>query len=84
SYQPAAAPGLFLAGCRVAWSFGDTRSAMVDLSLSLLFYGAGCSGRLEYSEDLFEETTAQRLAARFTALLAAAVAEPLRPIGLMP
>ncbi|MFC9486651.1 condensation domain-containing protein, partial [Streptomyces hydrogenans] len=35
TYQPAAAPGLCLAGCRVARTFGDTRTAKVDLSLSL-------------------------------------------------
>ncbi|MFF0433779.1 condensation domain-containing protein [Streptomyces sp. NPDC004327] len=81
SYQPAAAPGLRLEGCRVAREFGDTRTAKVDLSLSLTRDGAGCTGRLEYSADLFEDTTARRLAARYTTLLAAAAAEPLRPIG---
>ena len=84
SYQPAPAPGLRLEGCRVAREFGDTRTAKVDLSLSLARDGAGCTGRLEYSEDLFEETTARRLAERYVTLLAGAAAEPLRPIGLMP
>ncbi|MEU1119699.1 MULTISPECIES: condensation domain-containing protein [unclassified Streptomyces] len=84
SLQRVAAPGLRLKGCRVTREFGDTRTAKVDLSLSLVQDGADCRGRLEYSADLFQETTARRLAARYTTLLAAAVAEPLRPIGLMP
>ncbi|WP_406161738.1 condensation domain-containing protein [Streptomyces canus] len=84
TYQPAAAPGLRLEGCRVAREFGDTKTAKVDMSLSLARDGAGCTGRLEYSKDLFEETTAGRLAARFVTLLAGASAEPLRPIGPMP
>ncbi|MFI1814347.1 condensation domain-containing protein [Streptomyces sp. NPDC020422] len=84
SYQPAQAPGLRLEGCRVVREFGDTRTAKVDLSLSLTRDGAGCTGRLEYSSDLFEDSTARRLAARYVTLLAGAAAEPLRPIGPMP
>lgn len=84
SYQPASAPGLRLEGCRVAREFGDTRTAKVDLSLSLTRDGAGCTGRLEYSSDLFDDATARRLAARYVTLLAGAAAEPLRPIGPMP
>ncbi|MFD4375310.1 condensation domain-containing protein [Streptomyces sp. NPDC058486] len=84
SHRPAQASGLRLGGCRVAGGFGDTRTAKVDLSLSLTRDGAGCAGRLEYSEDLFEDTTARRLAARYAALLASATALPLRPIGPIP
>ncbi|MFJ3901474.1 condensation domain-containing protein [Streptomyces sp. NPDC090025] len=84
SHQSATAPGLRLEGCRVTREFGDTRTAKVDLALSLTRDGAGCAGRLEYSKDLFEETTARRLAARYPTLLAGAAAEPLRPIGPMP
>jgi non-ribosomal peptide synthetase component F len=82
--QAAPAAGLRLAGCRVSRSFGDTRTSKVDLSLSLTQDGARCLGRLEYSTGRFEESTARRLAARYAALLAHAVTEPLRPIGTMP
>jgi hypothetical protein len=81
SYQPAAPPGLRLPGCRVTRGFGDTRTAKVDLSLSLTQESTGCTGRLEYSTDLFEESTARRLAARYVTLLAEFTSQPLRPIG---
>ncbi|MEE1748308.1 condensation domain-containing protein [Streptomyces sp. JV184] len=81
SYQPAAPPGLRLADCRITRRFGDTRTAKVDLSLSLTREGAGCTGRMEYSTDLFEETTARRLAARYLTLLTEFTSQPLRAIG---
>ncbi|MFG2984870.1 non-ribosomal peptide synthase/polyketide synthase [Streptomyces sp. NPDC048258] len=42
---------------------------------------AGVTGRLEFAADLFEPATAELLAARFTALLTRAVADPERPLG---
>ncbi|WP_267244925.1 non-ribosomal peptide synthetase, partial [Streptomyces sp. PR69] len=42
---------------------------------------AGIIGRLEYSADLFQESTAALLARRFTALLTAALADPRQPLS---
>jgi Condensation domain len=82
SYQTATTV-LQLPGCEVVREFGDTGTAKVDLSVGITREVESCSGRLEYSRDLFEETTARRLAARFATLLDSATAMPLREIGLM-
>ncbi|MFF2326473.1 MULTISPECIES: non-ribosomal peptide synthase/polyketide synthase [unclassified Streptomyces] len=42
---------------------------------------AGLSGAVEYSTDLFDRSTVEALAARWTRLLAAVAAAPDRPIG---
>lgn len=83
SYQTATA-GLLLPGCEVTRELGHTGTAKVDLSVGITKEGGCCFGRLEYSRDLFEETTARRLAARFASLLGSATATPLREIGLTP
>jgi non-ribosomal peptide synthetase component F len=60
-----------------------TATARADLVFS--FYqppaGARVECLLEYTTDLFEPVTAQRLAARLVELLEAAVADPTRPIA---
>jgi non-ribosomal peptide synthetase component F len=83
SHQTATS-GLRLPGCEVVRGFGDTRTAKLDLSLSVTRDGEHCTGRLEYSTDLFEERTAHRLADRYTALLEGLTAEPHRTIGSIP
>ncbi|HEY2739146.1 MAG TPA: amino acid adenylation domain-containing protein, partial [Thermoanaerobaculia bacterium] len=55
--------------------------AKLDLSLGLTETPGGIVGALEHNTDLFDRTTAMRLAARFAALLAAAVAAPASPAG---
>src|SRR6185369_7612220 len=45
---------------------------------------AGLSGVLEYSRELFERTTIERLAGHFSLLLAGAVAEPRCPLADLP
>ncbi|HYU31238.1 MAG TPA: 2,3-diaminopropionate biosynthesis protein SbnA [Thermoanaerobaculia bacterium] len=71
---PAAAltiPGLSLAPVAV-----DSGTAKFDLALSLTEVPAGFAGFLQHNTDLFEDATAERLLARFAALLEAAVADP--------
>lgn len=80
SYQTATT-GLLLPGCQVVREFGDTGTAKVDLSVGITREGEGCSGRLEYSRDLFREATARRLAARFATLLDHATATPHERLG---
>jgi amino acid adenylation domain-containing protein len=55
--------------------------AKLDLTLALAEADNGFRGQLEYSRDLFDESTALRLLGHFRNLLAAAVAEPDRPVA---
>ncbi|WP_141758076.1 amino acid adenylation domain-containing protein [Streptomyces sp. LUP47B] len=73
--------GLTAAGVPV----GDA-TAKVDLGFHLQDLHraptpGGLLGALEYSADLFDRTTAESLVHRFTRLLDAVAAAPLRPIG---
>ena len=54
----------------------ETGTAKLDLTLSLTESGGGAAGWLEYSADLFDRATAERIAAAFERLAAAAVADP--------
>jgi amino acid adenylation domain-containing protein/FkbM family methyltransferase len=76
-------PGIAVAPVRV-----ESGIAKFDLTLAFEEEPAGdLRGRLEYRRDLFDATTAGRLAARFGTLLEAAVADPSRPwteIPLLP
>ncbi|MEV6962279.1 amino acid adenylation domain-containing protein [Streptomyces sp. NPDC051207] len=55
--------------------------AKVDLELTLVENtGGGISGLLNYSSDLFDRSTAERIAEHLLALLRAAVADPGRPV----
>ncbi len=58
--------------------------AKFDLSLSLSTGSHGLACTLEHKLDLFEGATAERLLRHFTALLAAAAADPLRPVDELP
>jgi non-ribosomal peptide synthetase component F len=59
-----------------------------DLDLSLTFRESsdarGLRGVLRYSADLFEHSTASRIAASLVHLLGAAAVDPTRPIGELP
>ena len=62
----------------------ETRMAMFDLSLTWAEGGEELRGGLEYSLDLFDATTARRMAAHLEVLTAAAVAAPDCPISELP
>ncbi|HYU33064.1 MAG TPA: amino acid adenylation domain-containing protein [Thermoanaerobaculia bacterium] len=64
-------PGLVLSPVEV-----ETGLAKFDLTLALGEGPAGFAGALEYSTDLFDAGTVERLAARFVALLEAAAGDP--------
>ncbi|HKH46871.1 MAG TPA: amino acid adenylation domain-containing protein, partial [Thermoanaerobaculia bacterium] len=72
-------PGLVLAPVET-----ESAVAKFDLSLYLTETPAGIVGNLEHNTDLFDGGTAERLAARFAALLEGAVATPGRSIGDLP
>jgi non-ribosomal peptide synthetase component F len=59
-------------------------SARFDLAVSVSDYDGQLWLGLEYSTDLFDAGTIERLAAGFEALLAAIVAEPAAVIGTLP
>ncbi|MFL6129406.1 MAG: amino acid adenylation domain-containing protein [Mycobacteriales bacterium] len=81
--QNAESAPLELAGLRVSPEPVAVRTARFDLALALVERPAagGLTGVLEYASDLFDPSTVQRLAARLVRLLAAAAADPDRPIG---
>ncbi|MEU2561452.1 amino acid adenylation domain-containing protein [Streptomyces longispororuber] len=64
-------------GLRSAFALAPTRTAKFDLTFALdATPGRGVAGRLEYATDLFDRSTAEALAARFTRLVRQLAAEP--------
>ncbi|AGZ41987.1 non-ribosomal peptide synthase/polyketide synthase [Actinoplanes friuliensis] len=76
-----------LPGLTVSGRPSGTVAAKFDLSFELAERGATADGPpvlggwLDYSTDLFDETSAARLTARFTRILAAVAADPHRRLG---
>jgi amino acid adenylation domain-containing protein len=62
----------------------STRSSKFDLTLVLSAGEAGLEGTLEYSTDLFDVATADRLLGHFGCLLAGVAADPDRRIWSLP
>src|SRR6185369_3149221 len=63
----------------------DNEAVKGDLSLTMTDTEAGLTGRLSYDADLFDATTAARLAGHFAILLTAAVESPPdRRVGELP
>ncbi len=58
-----------------------TGTAKFDLTLSLTETEEGLTGFIEYSTDLFEAVTIERLAAQFLTLLESIAADPDQPIS---
>ncbi len=63
-------------------SYGDT--AKFDFDLTTLEHGGTLTGAVEYNADLFDPTSVDRILAHWRSLLAAAVAEPDRPLVELP
>jgi amino acid adenylation domain-containing protein len=62
----------------------DAETAKHDLSLSMVEGKEGLAGRLEYSTDLFDDTTIARMLGHFTTLLESIVADPDLSISRLP
>ncbi len=60
------------------------KTSKFDLTLSLRESADGLRGLLEYSTDLFDAATIERLLGHFQVLLEGIAAEPDRPIGKLP
>ncbi len=72
---------LELPGLEVSALEADRASSRFDVGLSMWVGREGLGGALEYSSDLFDRTTAQRMAGHFGALLRSAVEEPDRRLS---
>ncbi len=77
--DPLELPGLELEAAPV-----PAGTAKFDLTCTLVETTRGLEGSLEYSRDLYDGTTVERLAAHFTRLLAAAVAAPRQRLSELP
>ncbi|HVR96249.1 MAG TPA: amino acid adenylation domain-containing protein, partial [Thermoanaerobaculia bacterium] len=62
----------------------DRGAAQFDLALGIAGTGDGLRASAEYSSDLFDATTVDRLLGRFGTLLAAALTGPDRPLATLP
>jgi len=85
--QNAAVGPLELPGLELEAVALPSGTAKLDLAVSLRETAeglAGLAGDIEYSRDLFDRATVERLAGRFVRLLAAIVADPLRPLSELP
>ncbi|SDH31319.1 amino acid adenylation domain-containing protein [Lentzea fradiae] len=72
------------AGVRAELVPGLGGHAKLDLTLGLVEERGGLTGHLEYSTDLFDHGTAERLAGHFTTLLDGVAADPGRRLGDLP
>ncbi|SDE77108.1 amino acid adenylation domain-containing protein [Myxococcus virescens] len=83
--QNAPIPELVLPGLTVRSADGeDTGVALFELSLDLFRGADGFSGTLNYSTDLYEEATAQRLASHYQRLLEGVLARPDERVAALP
>jgi len=76
--------GLDLPGLTVERLDTDAGVAKFDLTLSFMESGESLLLSLEHNRDLFDPATADRFLGNLATLLAAAVAEPDRPVALLP
>lgn len=60
-----------------------TGGSKYDLTLSMLEEDARMSGTLEYSSDLFEHDTAERITAHYVALMSRAIENPDTPLAML-
>ncbi|MDT9701393.1 MupA/Atu3671 family FMN-dependent luciferase-like monooxygenase [Streptomyces sp. P17] len=73
-----------LGGLEVAPLDVHPGDVFMDLNMAMEDGPDGLRGTLDYSTELFDAETVERLLASFQELLAAVVAEPSRPIGALP
>jgi amino acid adenylation domain-containing protein len=78
------APAFALPDMRLTPLDADTGTSKFDLTFDLVESSTGLKGWLEYSTDLFDDVSIQRLSERFQVLLKGAVADPDTPIAALP
>ncbi|WP_051829830.1 non-ribosomal peptide synthetase [Streptomyces novaecaesareae] len=74
-----ALPGISVAAEPLDWDV-----AKFDLSLELAETAAGFTGTLEYATDLFDRSTAERIAGHYLTLLAGVAADPATAVSRLP
>ncbi|HEY2510863.1 MAG TPA: amino acid adenylation domain-containing protein, partial [Polyangiaceae bacterium] len=62
----------------------ELRTAKLDLDVTLHEVDGGCAGSVEYSTDLFDRSTIERLIVHFERTLAAVVAQPSEKVSRLP
>jgi natural product biosynthesis luciferase-like monooxygenase protein/amino acid adenylation domain-containing protein/FkbM family methyltransferase len=72
-----------LPGLDVSLMEAQGGTAKFDLSLSLTEHEAGLRGVVEYSTDIYEEQTVERMMRHYAHLLEAFVADPVRPLSTL-
>lgn len=77
-------PQIELPGLSVVVEELDTGTAKFDLCLELAVDGDALTGKLEYSTELFDASTIERIASNLSVLLAACAADPERGILTLP
>jgi amino acid adenylation domain-containing protein len=77
-------PPLHLAGSRITLAEGVTGTAKFDLTFDLKETQQGIDGKLEYSTDLFEEATINRLVSHFEVCLLGVADNPDMLISNLP
>lgn len=82
--QNAPPPTLALSGLTVNRLESHSGTSQFDLTLSLTDEAGQLAGSIEYSMDLFEETTIARLTSNFETLLEAVLEQPDRRISELP
>ncbi|MBW4538429.1 MAG: amino acid adenylation domain-containing protein [Myxacorys chilensis ATA2-1-KO14] len=82
--QSAPTPPLELTGLTLDYMEVESQVAKFDLTLSFENTGQGLKGSLEYSTDLFDAVTIERLLQHFEILLAGMVANPDQAIAELP
>ena len=78
------ADALELPGLTARWEAVATGTSQFDLTLSLTRGAAGMQATLEYSTDLFEAATIERLLGHFQTLLAGIAADPDQRVSELP
>ncbi|HEV3075797.1 MAG TPA: amino acid adenylation domain-containing protein, partial [Thermoanaerobaculia bacterium] len=82
--QNAPAEELSLPGLQLTALPLSSRTAKLELTLSLAETAGGLAGWLEYKTDLFDAATAERLLAHYAVLLDAVAADPETPLSELP
>ncbi|WP_442938107.1 amino acid adenylation domain-containing protein [Nostoc sp.] len=75
---------LELAGLTISFLTAQSKTTKFDLSLSMYNSGAGLVGVWEYSTDLFDNSTIERMTGHFVTLLEGIVANPKKRISQLP
>ncbi|WP_437928193.1 amino acid adenylation domain-containing protein [Sorangium sp. So ce291] len=82
--QTPAERDLELAGIEVRPMVADAQKTIFDLSLYCWESPDGVTGMFEYSTDLFERSTIERMVNHLLTMLSAAISEPGQPVSSLP